>query len=96
MAQVKFEKDITGSWIPFTDIIGEVNYTGYYPFQNRGFDTLIAQEIEQETPTLPAANNSDGYLVLPNKTWTWIPEEGKNLYIRAFNSGCSVNVTFEK
>jgi hypothetical protein len=86
MAQIKFEK-LTKTWKPFAEIVGTVG-TKEYIIQNRGSDTLVALEAG----TTPSADAPDGIMILPNDIAVY-QKGDQNLYLRAFNVGCSINVT---
>lgn len=86
MAQIDFVK-LTKAWTPFADIVGTVG-TKEYIIQNRGYDTLVALEAD----STPDADNQEGVLILPNDCGVYV-KGSQNLYLRAFNVGCSINVT---
>lgn len=86
MAQIKLEK-LTKAWVAFGDIVGTVG-TKEYIIQNRGYDTLVALEAD----STPDADNQEGVLILPNDCGVYV-KGSQNLYLRAFNQGCSINVT---
>lgn len=88
MAQVKFDF-LTDEWIAFPDIVENFDSSLKYQVQNRGADSLIGLEVS----TQPNEQETAGDLVLPNKVWTYEPEEGKTMYFRAFNKNCSINIT---
>ena len=89
MAQIDFEQ-ITNEWVSFADIVGTVDADTTYSIQNRGVDTLVLLEAA----TAPAADEYAGVLVLPNKTAVY-KKGTQNLYMRAFNKNCSINITSE-
>lgn len=86
MAQIDFVK-LTKEWKPFAEIVADIG-TKEYIIQNRGFDTLVALEAD----STPAADNQEGVLILPNDCAVYVKGE-QNLYLRAFNQNCSINVT---
>ena len=86
MAQIKFEK-LTKTWKPFAEIVGTVGDNEYI-IQNRGSDTLVALEAS----ATPNADAPDGIMILPNDIAVY-QKGDQNLYLRAFNVGCSINVT---
>ena len=86
MAQIDFVS-LTKAWTPFADIVGTVG-TKEYIIQNRGADSLVALEAD----STPADNTPDGVMVLPNDCAVYV-KGSQNLYLRAFNKGCSINVT---
>ena len=86
MAQIDFVQ-LTKAWTPFAEIVGTVG-TKEYIIQNRGYDTLVALEAD----STPAANNQEGVLILPNDCGVYV-KGSQNLYLRAFNQSCSINVT---
>lgn len=84
MAQVNFS-NLTTEWVAFTDITTPADDTDYY-LQNRGADIMLAVE-SAETPTTMA-----GMLVKPYEVLKY--KKGNNpLWLRAYTSSCSVNVT---
>lgn len=86
MAQIDFVK-LTKAWKPFADIVADIG-TKEYIIQNRGYDTLVALEAD----STPTDNNQAGVLILPNDCAVYVKGE-QNLYLRAFNKNCSINVT---
>ena len=86
MAQIGFTQ-LTREWKPFADIVADIG-TKEYIIQNRGSDTLVALEAD----STPAANNYAGVLILPNDCAVYVKGE-QDLYLRAFNQNCSINVT---
>lgn len=90
MAQIEFT-GLTRNWKPFATIVGTVDADTTYHIQNRGFDTLVLLEADSE----PTDATYAGVLVLPN--CVAIYKKGtQNLYCRAFNQSCSINVTSEE
>lgn len=88
MSQVNFET-LSNEWKTLSDIISVDADTTYY-LQNRGVDTMIALESSSE----PAANAQGGVMVLPYKTVQY-KKGTQDLYLRAFNKSCSVNISSE-
>lgn len=87
MAQIKLEK-LTKTWTPFATIVGEVSDKEYV-IQNRGgSDALVALEAD----STPAADNQAGIIIQPNDIAVYVKGE-QNLYLRAFNLGCTINIT---
>lgn len=86
MAQIKFEQ-LTNEWTALDDIISVDADTTYY-IQNRGADTLVALE----SSTDPTENNQEGIMCQPYKVLQYKKNE-QNLYLRAFNRSCAVNIT---
>lgn len=87
MAQIKLEK-LTKTWKPFAEIVGEVSNKEYV-IQNRGgSDALVALEAD----STPAADNQAGIILQPNDIAVYVKGE-QNLYLRAFNLGCTINIT---
>lgn len=79
--------NITAEWMPFSDIVtpepGVV-----YRIQNRGPDVLVLLEAS----SLPSADAEGGDLVHPYLQAIY--EKGEqNLYLKALNNECSVNIT---
>lgn len=89
MAQVDFQ-GLTKEWTSFASIVGTVGATTQYQIQNRGADALVALESSSE----PTADTQAGVMVLPNNIVVY-KKGTQDLYLRAFNSSCSVNVTSE-
>lgn len=86
MAQVAFEQ-LTNEWVALSDIITVDSSKTYY-VQNRGADVLLAVESANEPTSL------DGVLVKPYEVLKY--QQGQDtLYMRAYNSGCSINITSE-
>ena len=83
--QIEFTS-LTKEWKPFSEIT-TISASATYRIQNRGADPLIALEAD----TTPS-NTEAGVVVLPNCTISYKKGE-QNLYLRAFNSNCSINVT---
>ena len=88
MGQVNFE-GLTKEWKPFNEIVPEFSRSKTYQVQNKGADVLIGLEVAET----PSAKNPAGNSVVPNEVWTYEPEADTMLYLRAFNSSCSVNIT---
>lgn len=88
MSQVDFET-LTDEWKALSNIISVDADTTYY-LQNRGSDTMIALE----SSTTPAANAQGGVMVLPYKTVQY-KKGTQDLYLRAFNKSCAVNISSE-
>lgn len=88
MGQVNFE-GLTKEWVPFDEIVPDFSRSKVYQVQNIGADKLIGLEVSEE----PASDNPAGNPVLPNEVWTYEPEAGTMLYLRAFSNTCSVNIT---
>lgn len=89
MAQIEFT-GLTRSWTPFATIVGTVDADTTYQIQNRGFDTLVLLE----SGSTPTASTQAGVLVLPNNTAVY-KKGTQDLYLRAFNQSCSINITSE-
>lgn len=89
MAQIKFE-GLTNEWESFSSIIGTVDADTTYYIQNRGCDPLILLESDSE----PGDGDFTGNIVLPNKVAVY-KKGSQDLYLRAFNRSCSINVTSE-
>lgn len=86
MAQEDFTA-LTNEWTAFSSLV-TVDASATYKIQNRGADPLVALE----SSSIPAANAQGGDIVLPY--WTAYYKKGtQDLYLRAFNSGCSINIT---
>ena len=62
-----------------------------YYIQNRGADILLAQEAGEA----PQADNVNGTLIKPYEVAKY-KANGGDLYLRAYNSNCSVNITSDK
>lgn len=88
MSQVDFET-LTDEWKALSNIISVDADTTYY-LQNRGVDTMIALE----SSSAPAANAQGGVMVLPYKTVQY-KKGTQDLYLRAFNKSCAVNISSE-
>lgn len=88
MAQEAFEKGLTTEWTPLSDILTVDADTTYY-IQNRGADVLIVCDSSSE-PT-----DAEGILVLPYCTAKYKKASG-DLYLRAFATTCSINITSEE
>ena len=86
--QEAFEKNLTRAWTSFADIVGTVDSSKTYQIQNRGYDTLVALESTGE----PAVDNQAGDLILANHTALY-KKGTQDLYLRAFNQNCSINIT---
>lgn len=87
MAQVGFEKGLTTEWVRLAD---EYTFTAgkTYYIQNRGADYLLTLEPD----SAPSENDDGGDMWKPYERLTY--EVGTNdLYVRAFNSNCSINIT---
>lgn len=77
---------LTHEWKPFSDIVTPEDDAVYY-IQNRGADTLVALESSSEPSETDA-----GSMVLPYKECKYV-KGSQDLYLRAFNEGCEINVT---
>ena len=86
MAQEAFEQ-LTSEWTDIADII-TVDASATYYIQNRGSDTLVACEGSAK-PTRAIGVLVKPYEVLKYKKGT------DNLYLRAFNTNCGINITSE-
>lgn len=85
--QIEFETNITNEWTPFSEIT-DVDVSATYYIQNRGGDTLVALESE----SLPDDAEQAGNLILPYQQVKY--EKGsQNLYLRALNRICGINIT---
>lgn len=91
MAQVKFKGNLTSDWTSFSTIIGTVDAGTNYSIQNRGADTLVLLESSDT----PADGTQAGVMLLPYMTCVY-KKGTQNLYLRAFNQNCSVNITSEE
>lgn len=89
MAQIDF-KALTKEWTAFSTIAGTVDADTTYHIQNRGFDTLVLLE----SGSAPTAATQAGVLVLPNNTVIY-KKGTQDLYCRASNASCAINVTSE-
>lgn len=89
MAQIDF-KALTKEWTSFATIVGTVDADKTYQIQNRGFDNLVALE----SVNAPTGSTQAGVLVLPNNTVIY-KKGTQDLYLRAFNVSCAINVTSE-
>lgn len=87
--QVEFET-LTNEWTALSDII-TVSGSTTYLIQNRGADTLVLLEADSE----PQATDSEGVLVLPYQTAQY-KKGTQDLYLKAFNRGCSINISAEE
>ncbi len=89
MTQVAFEK-LTNEWVALSDIITVDDDATYY-LQNRGSGILLAQE----TSEAPSNNDMKGVLIKPYETAKY-KSNGGDLYMRAYSSSCSVNISNNK
>lgn len=89
MAQVKFQA-LTNEWTSFASVVGTVGADTTYQIQSRGADVLVALESASE----PTGSTQAGVMVLPNNVVVY-KKGTQDLYLRAFNSNCSINVTSE-
>lgn len=89
MAQIDFQR-LTKTWTSFASVVGTVNTDTIYYIQNRGTDVLVALELASE----PTGSTQAGVMVLPNNVVVY-KKGTQDLYLRAFNSTCSINVTSE-
>ena len=89
MAQEAFEQ-LTSEWVALSDKITVDEDANYY-IQNRGADILLAQEAGEA----PQADNVNGTLIKPYEQAKY-KANGGDLYLRAYNSNCSVNITSDK
>ena len=87
MAQIDFVQ-LTHEWKPFAEIVGTVKENTVYSIFNRGADSCVALCAN----SLPAADNQAGDLIVPNDIGVFI-KGSQNLYLRAFNKNCAINVT---
>lgn len=76
---------LTTEWTAFTDITTPDSSTYY--IQNRGSDYLLALESASEPST-----TTDGVVVPPYKVLSYVAGTD-TLYLRAYGSSCSINVT---
>lgn len=88
MAQIEFQP-LTTEWTALSDIITVEDDTTYY-IQNRGAGTLIAQEGASQ----PDAENQNGVLITPYRIAQY-KKGSEDLYLRAFDQNCSINITSE-
>lgn len=77
--------DITKNWQAF-----EADASITYLIQNRGYDVLVALEAD----SLPNATD-EGVMVEPYQVVEY-KKGSQNLYLRAFNQSCSVNVSIKE
>lgn len=89
MSQVEFEP-LTNEWTALSDII-TVSADAKYYIQNRGADVLVALEADSE----PDADSLDGTMILPYKVAEY-KKGTQDLYLRAFNRSCAINITSEE
>ena len=89
MAEEAFEQ-LTNEWVTLSDKITVDEDANYY-IQNRGADILLAQEAGET----PQADNVNGTLIKPYEQAKY-KANGGDLYLRAYNSNCSVNITSDK
>ena len=89
MAQVNFQ-GLNKTWTSFASIVGTVGADTQYQIQNRGADVLMALE----SGSAPSSDTQAGVMVLPNNVIIY-KKGTQDLYLRAFNSNCSINVTSE-
>ena len=89
MAQEAFEQ-LKNEWVALSDKITVDEDANYY-IQNRGADILLAQEAGEA----PTADNLNGTLIKPYEQAKY-KANGGDLYLRAYNSNCSVNITSDK
>ena len=89
MAQEAFEQ-LKNEWVALSDKITVDEDANYY-IQNRGADILLAQEAGET----PQADNLNGTLIKPYEQAKY-KANGGDLYLRAYNSNCSVNITSDK
>lgn len=88
MAQ-EFTQALTTEWVELADYITVDGDTTYY-IQNRGADVLLLLEADDT----PADNETDGVLVKPFEVVSF-KEGDQYLYMRAYNSSCTINVSSE-
>lgn len=91
MAQVKFKGNLTKDWVAFSTIIGTVGANINYQIQNRGADTLVLLESSDT----PSDDTQSGVMLLPYATCIY-KKGTQDLYLKAFNQNCSVNITSEE
>lgn len=84
--QEVFEKNITNEWIALSELI-TVDSDATYRIQNRGADTLIALDAD----SLPN-DTQEGDLILPYIQAIY-KKGSQNLYLRALNNICGINIT---
>ena len=89
MAQEAFEQ-LKNEWVALSDKITVDEDANYY-IQNRGADVLLAQEAGEA----PTADNVNGTLIKPYEQAKY-KANGGDLYLRAYNSNCAVNITSDK
>lgn len=78
---------ISNEWTLLSDEI-TIDSDKYYFIQNRGADVLVALESD----SLPDEGSEDGVMILPY-TQAIYKKDTQNLYLRAFNNNCLVNIT---
>ena len=88
MAQVDFQQ-LTNEWTALSDLITVGADTTYY-LQNRGPDTLVALESSSE----PDADSQEGVMCQPYKVVKY-KKGTQDLYLKAFNQSCAVNISSE-
>lgn len=84
--QEVFEKDITNEWIALSELI-TVDSDATYRIQNRGPDMLVALE-SSDTPD----DTQEGDLILPYIQAIY-KKGSQDLYLRAFDNICGINIT---
>lgn len=78
---------LTEEWTSLADIIS-ITSDSEYRIQNRGADMLIALESD----SLPDADSQEGQIIIPYQTGIYKKGE-QDLYLRAFNKGCTINIS---
>lgn len=84
MAQIALE-NLTTTWVEFSDIETPTPDTEYW-IQNRGADFLLACEGSAEPTT------DEGICVKPYETLKYV-KGTENLYLRAYRTTCTINVS---
>lgn len=78
---------LTNEWTALSDII-TVDANADYRIQNRGADVLVALE----STGVPSDDNEDGTFI-PPLVQAFYKKGDQDLYLRAFNRSCSINIT---
>lgn len=84
--QEKFQA-LTNEWVALSSLI-TVDSSADYRIQNRGADVLVALE----STGAPSEDNEDGTLI-PPLAQAFYKKGDQDLYLRAFNRSCSINIT---
>lgn len=79
---------LTRAWTAFSDLVETVEEDAEYIIQNRGNNTLVALEAD----TLPEDDTQSGVLITAYDEAVYV-KGSQNLYLRAFNQNCSINIS---